>query len=174
MAKFSSLLWSDADTAPVALTQADRNQPYLLTQHGHIEAWTPPVFGVQGKPTDNLANDVGYRLLSPKLKDIIESARDNDDDVQWLEAIVTDERGAAHGYFVLHFPSDLDCLDHEQSLTVEGGVVVRPVISIERVGSRKIFCWNRVQVGPVIAHSVKSAIVAAGCTGIYFGSIRQS
>ncbi len=174
MAKFSSLLWSDAATTPVASAQADRNKPYLLAQHGHIEAWIPPDFSVQGKPTDNLANDVGYRLFSPKLKDIIKSARDRDDDLQWLEATVTDERGAADVYLVLHFPSDLDCLDHEQSLTVEGGVVVRPVISIERVGTRKIFCWNRLHVGPVIAHSVKAAIVTAGCTGVYFGSIRQS
>jgi hypothetical protein len=174
MKRYSTLLWSDRADAPVARGDYDTARFALLAELGHISDWSPPSLAVDGTPTDYLANELGIRLCSAKLRDLIESARAEADELQWLDAVVHDDSGSHISYFVPHFPSALDVLDPDETLFApDGSTVVRPAISLARADSHVVFSYSPFGVAMVVAAELRRAIVAAGCTGVYFGSIRQ-
>ncbi len=174
MKRYSTLLWSDRPDAPVARGDYDTERIATLAELGPISDWSPPSLTVDGTPTDYLANELGIRLCSAKLRDLIERARADADELQWLGAVVHDESGSRIDYFVPHFPSTPDVLDPGETLiTSDGSTVVRPAISLARAGSHVVFSYSRFGVAVVVAAELRRAIVAAGCTGVYFGNIRQ-
>lgn len=174
MKEYSTLLWSDRTDVPVARADYDTERIAALAAPGPIANWSPPSVTVDGAPTDYLANELGIRLCSSRLRDVIERGRAGADELQWLDAVVRDDRGSKIGYYVLHFPSVLDVLDPGETLFAsDGSTVVRPAISLARAGAHAVFSYSRFGVAIVVAAEVRRAIVAAGCTGVYFGNIRQ-
>ena len=171
--RFSTMLWSDRHDAPVAVGVRDRKRTLTLATPCPVLDWSPPELTVVG-PTDFLANDLGIRLCSAKLRDIIETSRNDADHVQWLDAVVCDGNGSSADYFVPHFPSPFDVLDPDDTLFAADGVtVVRPLISLERAGLHTVFTYTPYGVAVVIAADVRRKIVSSACTGIYFGTIGQ-
>jgi hypothetical protein len=173
MTRYATMLWSDRDDAPVATGGYHPPRAALLARSARISTWEPLDLAVDGAPTDYLANDAGFRLCSAKLKETISNNLSSDDDVQWLAAKVVGPQDGEFEYFVLHFPSLPEVLDPKHTLFGEGESVIRPVIAAERAGSRNIFVYSRYAVGPVISSRMRRAIVAADCSGIYYGTIRS-
>lgn len=170
---FDLLLWSE-DDVPVGVGGYDLERTKLLTQGGPIDHWPELTVQVDARgPTDYLANDVGVRLCSDRMRDVIERHRTERDDLQWLGARVQAEGGGIVDYHVLHFPSTPDVLDvAATTYGPDGDSVVRPVVSSTKAQGRSIFTYERYAVGPIISAELRDDLGAHHCTGICFEPVR--
>jgi hypothetical protein len=146
----------------------------LLPYEGRVGAWAPPRLRLRGgKPSDYLANDQRLRLCSDRLKEVLEKTAAASDEMQWLPVEVEGDHGVA-AYQALHFPNPPDVLDPDRTLWAED-FVVKPVLSRRKAHLHRIFCYPKSEGRPLfVAHEVKTAIVGAGCTGLYFRTARMA
>lgn len=162
----------DEPEAPVAYGIDDPERDELLVEPGRVEGWVPLEVEVRGgAPTDYLANNVGVRLCSERLKEALEQASTGADEFQWLDAEVLDEAGTRHKYYVLHFPALPEVLDPERTITSRGWFVVKPVVARSRVGQHCVFSFPGGTSRTVITDQVRKAIEQAGCTGVDFAPV---
>lgn len=172
MSGFFFLHLRDEPHAPLAYGPDDPERDELLVEPGRVEGWVPLELEVRsGVPTDYLANNVGVRLCSERLKDALEQANSGADELQWLDATVLDAAGIGHRYYVLHFPTLPDVLDPERTITSRGWFVVKPVIAESRVGQHRVFSFPGGTSRTVVTDQVREAVVRAGCTGVDFASV---
>jgi hypothetical protein len=144
----------------------------LLPIEGIVDSWQEFTFQLEdGDYTDYLANDLGWRMCSKPLRDLIESRKATEDLLQWLPAIVSDGLGTAVRYYVLHFPVIYDVLDTERTLFAEGGSVIRPILSKSKLGSHRVFAPMRSRVDLVITGNIKEEIILARLTGMDFSKL---
>jgi hypothetical protein len=174
MSRFCSMLWSDTDNPPVARAPRDADPTHRLIPLGVLTDWAPIQFTVDRDPTDYLPNNFAIELCSARLREVVEAARSDIDELQWLEASVTTDREATLPYFVLHFPTKPDVLDRDRTTYSYGDQVIRPVVSLERVGRRQIFSYSRYGGGPIISAAMRRAIESPGCTGLDFGVVHHT
>lgn len=175
MGPFFFLHLLDREDAPIAYAADDPDRDHLLAEPGTVENWRPVDLEVEGgEPTDYLPNNVGVRLCSAHLRDVLERQRGHDDLFQWLEMHVIDETGTKHPYFALHLPSYPDVLDPRRTITARGSFVVKPVLSGGKLAGHHVFAFEGATVRLVIADAVRRAIVAAGCTGVDFAAVPVS
>ena len=123
-----------------------------------------------GEFTDYLANDMGVRLCSERLRACIEEVRRERDAVQWLEAGVSDTRQTRQ-YHVLHFPIDYPVVNESKSI-MAGPVVVKPVLLASGVRNRDIFALPNAPGRTLfVSETLKDAILEANCTGMGFTKV---
>ncbi|WP_027360160.1 imm11 family protein [Desulforegula conservatrix] len=140
--KYFQMTYSeDNDYEPYGVAYAAPDvDPFLLPISGtKIESWSPLSLELRdGEFADYLTNDLGVRLCSENLQKIIENNRSENDQLQWLEAIVSDVNGHCKKYFVLHFPENYSVINKEKSI-MAGDMIVKPVLNISIVKSHNIF-----------------------------------
>lgn len=175
MSEFFFLHLLDRDGAPVAYGVDDPDRDQILAEPGTVDDWDALELEVKGgEPTDYLANNVGVRLCSARLRDVIEQQRCDDDRLQWLEVQVVDEAGVKHPFFVLHLVSHPDVLDPQRTITARGSFVVKPVLSGAKAVGHRVFSFAGATTRLVIADVVRRAILDAGCTGVDFAKVPVS
>lgn len=135
-----------------------------------IVDWQPLHFTLrEGGFADYLADNIGARLCSVRLRRIVDKNLAADDRVQWLEATV------AHGkeirpYWILHFPEYIPVLDREKSIMVGSKIVVKPVLSAARLHGHNIcsLCYG---TRCFVSSRLKRMVEAAQCTGVGFSKV---
>jgi len=169
---FYFLQLMDKPDVPVAEGADDPDRDLVLAEPGVISGWDAPTLRVpRGVPSDYLANDLGLRLCSERMRTVLEQAAGPDDRIQWLPAKVEDANGSEHEYWVLHMIEVPDLLDAERSIVVRGSFVVKPVVAGERVGSHIIFSFLGATTRLIVAESTKRSLQGAACSGIDFAKV---
>jgi hypothetical protein len=147
---------------------------FRLPNEGKVNDWKPIVVEVRdGDYCDYLACNIGGRICSKKLRDIINQNASTHDDLQWLDLSAI-KNGEKQVYYMLHFPYPPDVLNIDRTLFVKNtDIVVRPVFSRIRCESFNVISfYENMGVSWYIRDFVKKAIQAAGCTGIEFSQAR--
>jgi hypothetical protein len=144
----------------------ERQELFFLPESGCVEGWKPLTMQLRdGEFSDYLGNNLGCRLCSPKLRSILETRASASDRLQWLNVFVTLSDDIRE-YFILHFPTPIDCLDPLHTIR-SGDFVVKPVLAAAAVSGHDVFtypgsgelCW-------FVSDTVKGAIKSARCTGL--------
>jgi hypothetical protein len=144
-----------------------------MASRDRAATWTPVTLELRDadRPLDYLANTLGVRLCSPRLREVIDAERGPRDSVEWLPATVTDPAGVPHPYFVLHTLADADVLDPERTLTGPSGSPIRPVVDPRRVTDEQVMSFPGASVRLIVTDRVRRAIERAGCTGVRFSAV---
>jgi hypothetical protein len=125
-----------------------------------------------GDFADYLANDLGARLCSLKLKNIIEENLSQIDEVQWLESTVINSSGLEKKYYILHFPVNYEVIDRDKSIIVNEKFIVKGILNYSAVQSRHVFTYpNEAGRRFFINKELKKNIEDNNCTGISFFKI---
>ena len=173
MTQFYAILFRESDRFGVAYGPEDPPMEYL-PEKGIVKAWRPFVLRVKnGDYSDYLANDMGFRLCSEKLKSTLQENASPLDAIQWLDVLVTKQR-ETRDYFILHFPSPADALDRNKTIFSGDNrdFVVKPVLSRSAAERHRVFTGLGCgQIRLFVAEGVKSVIKAQRCTGIEFSKL---
>lgn len=173
--RFYQMLYSedrDYEQYGVAYASPDVGRFLLPLSGTEVESWTPLSFDLrEGAFADYLANNLGARLCSQRLRETIERNLSPNDHVQWLEVYVRDGGGNCKGYFVLHFPQNRPVVNEEKSLLV-GDMVIKPVFKLDIVKEHRVFTLPGAG-GPTlyVSGSMKEAIEERRLSGMAFSIV---
>lgn len=171
MSEFWFLHWLDVPGGPVAHGIYDAELGPLLAEPGTVEDWQPLELDLEDQvSTDYLANDIGIRLCSPRLRAVLDSKRGAKDQLQWLAALVRDRQGARE-YSILHFPDLPDVLDPQRTIKARGWFVVKPVIALNSTDGHTVFSFAGAKTRVIVSDTVRRAIIEAECSGVDFSPI---
>jgi len=127
MTKCYKVLFDDRGIYGVAKTP-NKGPHFTLPDSGTVEDWQTLILElVEGDFADYLPSNLGCRLCSKRLKDLLESHASSVDELQWLPVIVR-EGTEQRPYSILHFPNPPDVLNKEKSIFARD-FVVKPVLS---------------------------------------------
>jgi hypothetical protein len=163
----------DVDGAPVACGRDDPELDALLEEPGVVTQWDRLELTTESTAlTDYLANDLGVRLCSLRMREVVDACVGEANDIQWLEAVVTDPTGCVVPYWVLHVAAHHDVLDPARTITARGGrFVVKPVIDTGRAEGHRVFAFPGASTRLVVSGDVRDALQTARCTGIDFAPV---
>ena len=136
---------------------------------GAIDDWVEQEYRLTGGGFSDYQAEVrGLRLCSERLRTILESARGEKDEVQWLPASVIGPGGERRPYWVLHFPESGDhLLDIDRSTYGPLDLVKRGVLDPAKAQDRHVLpSPDGSFVSFVISSKTREAILAAGLEGI--------
>ncbi|MBN73788.1 MAG: hypothetical protein CME32_31415 [Gimesia sp.] len=147
-------------------TAIDYNELFFLPRSGAVSDWHPIKMKLtEGTFVDYLANDLGCRLCSRRLKNILQLSAALDDEFQWLPVEVHKQREMC-SYYILHFPNPPDILDKKRSLFA-GDFVVKPAFSRDKIGGHQVFVYPKAgELKLFVSEAVKLAIEKEACTGM--------
>jgi len=146
-------------------TGRSRSEDLLfLPDRGVVRDWVPPRLDlVDGEFPDYLASDLGCRLCSDRMRQVLASAASPADVLQWLPVEVS-RGGDSRRYWLLHFPEPVEALGPRT--VQQGDFVVKPVLSVAAMGGHAVFTYPGGEgVALVVDEHVKDALTQAGCTG---------
>jgi len=125
-----------------------------------------------GAFADYLANNVGGRLYSQALYEIVKHNRSPNDKLQWLETVVSIPGGESRRYYFLHFPQDCPVINEKESL-MHMGRVVKPVFAAEGIRGHEIFGLpGEYGLDTFVSVRLKTLIQRSKITGIAFSKAR--
>jgi len=172
MSSFFYVLWPGDDELCIPLAMIgfyDRERDRLLMARDRVRDWSTPRLEVESDElVDYHPNDLGMRLCSPRMRDVIDAGSGPKDDLQWLPAEVVDIFGTAHDYFILHLPGDDDVLNKVRSILVGEDSVVKPVLSAEKVEGRQLLRCPGAALTWFVSTDLRRKLEAAGITGVHF------
>lgn len=152
----------------------ERQRDLILDGSASTTNWDPPLLEATGRDLDDyLANDIGLRLCSPKLREVIDRCALGSDDLEWLEARVI-FHNESHQFFALNPPVHPEVIDPIGTIYSGERFVVRPVISLEHAAGHNVFSFQEGSVRTIISEAVRHAIENAGCTGVDFAPVKTS
>ena len=162
--------WCHLDDSATSRACGDDNfdRDRLLAEPGRVEDWPGLPLSLEGAALDYLPNNVGVRLCSTRLRDVVEAVRDRDDSMQWLSVSVTDPDGTVLPYWALHFVRHPEVLHEERTIRARGDFVVKPVVDSTRAARHQLFAFPGATTRMIVSQRARDAIVDAGCTGVVF------
>lgn len=121
---------------------------------------------------DYQPNNLGWPLVSEKMRNVICAHLTGKEGLTWIKAIVNggDE---IREYFIPSFLQKLDVLDEAETMFVSGtSHIIKPVFSLSKVESYSMFFapqdfWE-ITSGLYVSESLKDALQRAQITGIDF------
>ncbi len=170
MHNYYQLLFKDGDGLGVAHALTPPQVP-LLPNLGFVKSWEPLQFELRdGKYPDYLSSDLGCRLCSERLRDILDRYAPPLDALQWLDVAV-DNGAESRGYYVLHFPHPPDVL-HAEKTVFAGDFVVKAVLSKHAAEGHRVFGYpNCGQLPVFISEEVRQSLRKEKCTGIQIAGV---
>jgi hypothetical protein len=168
---YYDILFKDDRSLGVAYTinksDADFDLPYL----GKVVKWSPMILDLRnGEYPDYLASNLGLRICSQRMKEVLEEKATKYDELQWLEVRIRKGK-EERSYYILHFPNPPDVLNKTASILVDEDVVVKPVLSPSLTKIHSVFCYPYSSITLFISSEVKDAIEAAGLTGVEISKV---
>lgn len=165
MSEIYRILFDDLGVFGLAESVGDTDL-LMLPYDGVVENWSPlKVQLTEGVFTDYLANDLGVRLCSERLKNILQQHASSHDELQWLPVEVKGGE-ESRTYSILHFPKPPDILNKNKSL-IASDFVVKPVFLKDAISRHQVFAYSKAgQLKLFVSESVKDAIEAEQCTGM--------
>jgi len=165
--KYYDLHMKDNETGSVAKApeDCDFSDYFDIKKIRKIEE---PFVVDEGTMEDFLANDVGWPLLSARMKYIFEEYSSRE--LSWVPLQVQDKRVAVdYQYFVLYFENKLDVLDTKETSYGVEGVIMIPVFSLKKVSELDFFPQpEEYDFNLVISENLKRSLEKAGISGIDF------
>lgn len=145
----------------------DYDDILFLPYSGLVENWTPLHFELRdGGYADYLSSDICQRFCSERFRSLLDLHATEHDEIQWLETVIR-KGSAERPYYILHFPNPPKVLDKRHTIFSVGDAVVKPILSKKKAVKHAIFSFPKDEgVCLFISEEVKSAIEAAGITGI--------
>lgn len=146
---------------------------FMVSKNGvRVKKWKTLGFELRnGIYTDYLPNNVGARLCSQKLENIIEMTRTSKDDIQWLDAVVK-SGDTLKDYYILHFPKLYEVLDLKYSI-IDEGIIIKPILRSDAFRERHICSLpDKYGVEWYISKYLKAQIVKSKCTCISFTKMK--
>ena len=145
------------------------NELYLLPKEGTVTEWETKHFYLKdGEYTDCLPANIGCRLCSKKMRDILERNKSNKDALQWLDAEVESEAGEKRQYFILHFPVLEDVLDKRKS-KYAGNILTKHVINPKACAGHEVFSYiEESTLSFIVSQKVREELKKAGCRGLIY------
>ncbi len=141
----------------------------LLPESGvRIDSWKSINLELRcGGYADYLSSDLGGRLCSEKLKDLIEQNISDNENVQWLDVNVSGDLECKKYYF-LHFPKNIPVINKDRSIFA-GNMVVKVVLDAQLVSHLSIFTLPD-EVGRTlfVSEELKKVISKNNITGVSF------
>lgn len=152
--------------AGVAYIQ-DFNGIDLLPKQGLVDNWsTKHFFLKEGEYTDYLTANIGCRLCSQRLHDVLEKCKSEGDIIQWLDAEVESESGEKRPYFILHFPVLFDAIDKKRSKYVRD-ILTKQIINPKVCVGHTVFGYiEESRISFTVSETVRKELKRAGCTGL--------
>jgi len=144
-------------------------RPGRLTEIPDLR-WTWP--NSEHPPGDIVVAVDGERVVSQRMKDILESHQTVDDEIQWLPGTVIGPNGIEQPHWVPHFPQQLDLYDHEHSTFGPNGLPIRYVLSASKLASHAVTIMGAKAMTFVLAERVVDDLKHAGCTGLMYMKLR--
>jgi len=165
MSVYYKVLFDEEGVFGVAHT-IEKGDLFTLPYCGVVENWKPLALELrEGEFADYLASNLGCRLCSERLRNILQTHASSTDELQWLSVEVC--RGMEkRAYAILHFPAPPDILNKNKSI-LAGDFVAKPVLSKSSLGTHQVFSYpNAGELKLFVSEPVKRAIEAAGCSGL--------
>ena len=169
------------------LSDAPEAEEYgIAFSEPHVDAFLLPESGTlvkdwasirlelrDGGRSDYLSSDLGGRLCSSRLRDVIENCKMESDELQWL-AVDVKNKGEQEKFFFLHFPQNIDFVDYNKSITV-GDMIVKPVLKSSIISSHSLLTLPG-EAGRTlfVSSRLKSRIEQLGLTGMSFSTALTS
>lgn len=110
-----------------------------VPRSGLVKDWESLEFRLRdGVLCDYQSNDVGWRMCSTRMRELLEAGRDASDPIQWLPVnVVVDV--ATHAMWILHFPECPAVLDMDQTVFAPNGSIISPIYSASSIGHHRVF-----------------------------------
>ena len=126
----------------------------------------------EGELQDYLGNSLAWPLMSPKMKELIETHLTGFERISWLTARVK-ASGKFHAYYVPKFNDELDVLDHERTKFVKGtDHIMVPCFSSEKIKKFRMFpkpgLFWRITRSIYVDDFLRRQIGKAGVSGVAF------
>ena len=139
----------------------------LVFKQGLVEHWSAPRYRLgPAALTDWLWAVDAIRLVSSRVRDILETHRDPADDIQWLPVEVETDSGDLHPYWMIHFPTHLDVLLKEKTVLGSSGLPIRQVLSSEKLRTHAVVAVPGTLQATIVRADILAALQAAGVTGM--------
>jgi hypothetical protein len=167
MGDYYEILFQEETHLGVGYTVAESDL-FFLPDTGKVKNWNPIILELRdGQYPDYLASDLGCRLCSKRLKDVLAAEASASDSLQWLDVLVRTQY-EERLYFILHFPEPPDVLDKRKTIFAgDTDVVVKAVLSRDAVTGHKVFAYPKCGCLPLfISKDVKRRIRVEKCTGM--------
>lgn len=161
-------MYEIAPTGAVArpLHDHDAFSHRLQFQPGRVEAWPDLRWSVRTELGPDWVWTVdAIRLVSPTVRAVIEAEAGPRDDIQWLPATVVSARGTEQPYWVPHFPTWHDVLDHELTTWDPNQMPIRWVLSASKVVGLSVFVIPRSSLRVVASDAVVRALQHTRASG---------
>jgi hypothetical protein len=128
----------------------------------------------EGLVEDYLANDLGWPLMSERMKDIFQKFTSVD--VHWVKSKVYDKRiKRNHSYHIPVFKSKCDTVNVKESSFDSSGLILVPVFSLAKISKMDFFPQpDEYDFNLVVSQEVKLAMEQAKITGIDFSEAQLS
>ena len=148
------------------------SDPDILPKGGNwVDNWEDIVYKLEdGGSADYLADDLGARLCSERLRGVVDENKSETDKIQWLRAMVLDAEDQKREYYILHFPEDFPIVNKNKSL-ISGQTIIKPVLDIKVIRGHNI---ARIPISSIhggryfVSDTLRKAIKKAKITGIGF------
>lgn len=172
MTRFYQMTYvSDAEYAPFGVAYAAAHVPALLLPPSgtRVQNWMPLTLELRdGEYADYLANDLGARLCSRRMREVVDASCTEHDDIQWLCTQVVAQDGESRPYSILHFPSDFPVLNRDHSV-MAGDMPMQVVLSWQDALGHAIFTLPGEQGRRTyVAEEMRRALERDRLTGIAF------
>ena len=128
-------------------------------------------FRLNGNATEGvLANNLGWPIVSARIKKIIETLLQNNEKVIWYKVKVLSLK-EEHIFYVPYFIKEDDVLDFENSIFAARGFVVKACISAKKTNGLQIFPVPSSDSRIIISKSIYNAIIQAGIDINHFETV---
>jgi len=166
---------SDEAYAPYGVAYAAEGTDLFLLPHSGTRAQSWKCLALKlrdGAFADYLANNVGGRLCSEALYDIIERNRSPKDELQWLETTVSTVGKESRRYYFLHFAQNYPVVNEKESL-MHMGTVITPVLSAQGIKGHEIFALpGEPGIRTFVSVRLKTLVQQGKMTGVAFVKAR--
>lgn len=105
------------------------------------------------------------RVVSARMKDILDTHAGPRDEIPWLPATVTTTDGTDHPYWVPHFPVWHDVLDQEHTTFGPNGSPIKAVLALSKLDGLNVFISHRTTYPMIVRDTIRAALQTARITG---------
>jgi hypothetical protein len=170
--RFFYMHWKENDSGGIAHSAATKNIEFVEQLRGLQKV--PFVFSIKDGPyQDYLANNLGWPLMSERLKGIIDSKAEREKPA-WIIAEVISESSMSLNYFVPLFSGWLDVLNHEKSIITKNNLVIKAHLSKDKVCGLEFFPVPGSAFRIIISERIKKEIEKHKITGVDFSLVPLS
>lgn len=147
-----------------------------LTDGKVINCWPDPFYFYfdqerGGKKRDWLINDVGWMLVSPRIKKSIEQFSQEGE--QYFPVIIKEIHTGEEikDYTVINITKVVDALDYEKTVFDKLGTVLKPVFQKTKLKGSNLFRVKDKESDIIISQTLKDALINSGVTGCTFTEV---